>query len=100
MSWAITIAVAATAITVRAVPLIFLHEREAPDWLKRMMPWLPITIAGTFLGVLHVGVAGARIELIIAGLAAGVSVMIVRNLYLPVAVGAATLAAIRYWDLL
>lgn len=94
--WGIAAAVAVVSTLIRIWPELVLRGREPPAWVRAALPWLPVAVAGTFVGIMHFGAAPAvRIEYILAGAAGALTLLWRRTFYGPLVVGALTLALVR-----
>lgn len=84
------------SLALRLAPELWLRGREPPTLLARALPWLPVVVAGALVGVLHLGAAAdVRAQYLIAAIPAGLTLLWKRSFYLPLLVGAATLAVLR-----
>ena len=64
--------------------------------MARALPWLPVVVAGTLVGVLHLGAEGdLRWQYAVAAVPAALTLLWRRTFYLPLLAGAATLALLR-----
>jgi len=81
----------------RLAPELWLRGRPPPGPLARALPWLPVCVAGALVGVLHLGAASdLRAQYLVAAVPAALTLLWKRSFYLPLIVGAATLAALRW----
>lgn len=80
----------------RLAPEAWLRGRAPPPWLARALPWLPVCVAGALAGALHLGAPpDDRALYLVAAVPAGLTLLWRRSFYLPLIVGAATLALLR-----
>lgn len=94
--WILVLGGGAASIALRLAPEAWLRGREPPGLLARSLPWLPVLVAGALVGVLHLGAAqDVRAQYLIAAVPAGLTLLWKRSFYLPLIVGAITLALIR-----
>ena len=99
--WALVLGAALLSAAIRLAPELWLRGRAPPGPLARTLPWLPIAVAGTFVGLLHLGAAPAvRTGYLIAAIPAALTLLWRRTFYVPLLVGAATLAALRHFTTL
>lgn len=95
--WILVLGAGAASIALRLAPEAWLRGREPPPLLARSLPWLPVIVAGALVGVLHMGAASdVRWQYLIAAVPAGLTLLWKRSFYLPLIVGAATLAVLRW----
>lgn len=95
--WWLVLGAGAASAALRLAPEIWLRGREPPTALARALPWLPVVVAGTLVGVLHLGAdAALRWQYVLAAIPAGLTLLWRRTFYLPLLAGAATLALIRF----
>lgn len=95
--WTLVLGAGAVSIAIRLAPEAWLRGRAPPAPLARALPWLPVVVAGALVGVLHLGAeATLRRDYIIAAIPAGLTLLWRRSFYLPLVVGAATLALVRH----
>lgn len=94
--WILVLGAGAVSIALRLAPEAWLRGREPPTLLARSLPWLPVIVAGALVGVLHLGAASdVRWQYLIAAVPAGLTLLWKRSFYVPLIVGAATLAILR-----
>lgn len=94
--WGTALAVAAVSTLIRIWPELILRGREPPRWVRAALPWLPVAVAGTFVGIMHIGAEPTvRLEYLVAGAAGGLTLLWRRTFYGPLVVGAAVLALLR-----
>lgn len=87
---------AAVSLAIRLAPEAWLRGRAPPAPLARALPWLPVVVAGALAGVLHLGApADVRGQYLVAAVPAGLTLLWRRSFYLPLVVGAASLALLR-----
>lgn len=80
----------------RLAPELWLRGREPPALLARALPWLPVVVAGALVGVLHLGAAAdVRAQYLLAAVPAGLTLLWKRTFYVPLLVGAGTIALLR-----
>lgn len=97
-SWGAVAVVAVVSIAIRLAPEWILRGREPPAWIRRGLPWLPVAVAGAFVGILHLGeVPGVRADYVIAALVGSLTLLWRRTFYFPLIAGAVTLALLRKW---
>lgn len=96
--WLIVAAAGLVSVAIRLAPEVWLRGRAPPGPLARALPWLPVIVAGAFVGVLHLGAEpGVRTEYLMAAVPAALTLLWRRSFYLPLLAGAATLALLRAW---
>lgn len=94
--WLLVLGAGAASIALRLAPEAWLRGREPPTLLARSLPWLPVIVAGALAGVLHLGApTDMRWQYLVAAIPAGLTLLWKRSFYLPLIVGAATLAILR-----
>ncbi|MGB0652628.1 MAG: AzlD domain-containing protein [Thermoplasmatota archaeon] len=93
--WGVALAVGLVSIAIRLLPEALLRGREPPIWIAVGLPWLPVAVAGTFVGVMHLDDAALRLEYVVAGGLGALTLLWRRTFYLPLVVGAVTLAVWR-----
>jgi branched-subunit amino acid transport protein len=94
--WLLVAAIGAVSIGIRLAPEAWLRGRPPPEVLARALPWLPVIVAGTLVGVLHAGAPpDVRWQYAIAAIPAAATLLWKRTFYVPLLVGAATLALLR-----
>lgn len=94
--WLVVAGAAIVSVAIRLAPEAWLRGRAPPAALARALPWLPVVVAGALVGVLHLGApAELRWQYLVAAVPAGATLMWRRSFYLPLVVGALTLAALR-----
>lgn len=94
--WILVLGAGIVSIALRLAPEAWLRGREPPTLLARSLPWLPVIVAGALVGVLHLGAADdVRAQYLIAAVPAGLTLLWKRSFYLPLIVGALTLAILR-----
>ncbi|MGQ0535036.1 MAG: AzlD domain-containing protein [Methanobacteriota archaeon] len=85
------------SVAIRLAPELWLRGRAPPTTLAKALPWLPVVIAGTMVGVLHLGAApDDRLPYVLAAVPAGATLLWRRSFYLPLVTGAVALAALRW----
>lgn len=95
--WILVMGAALVSIAIRLAPEAWLRGRAPPTTLARALPWLPVVVAGALAGVLHLGApADLRWQYAIAAVPAGLTLLWRRSFYLPLIVGAVTLAILRW----
>lgn len=95
--WLLVLGAGGVAILIRLVPEVLLRGHAPPGVIARALPWLPVVVAGTLAGVLHLGAPSAvRWEYVVAAVPAALTIAWRRSFYLPLLAGAATLALLRY----
>lgn len=95
--WAIVLGAALVSIALRLAPEAWLRGREPPPALARALPWVPVAVAGALVGVLHLGAApDVRWGYVLAAVPAALTLLWKRTFYLPLLVGAASLALLRW----
>lgn len=94
--WLLVAGAGLVSLAIRLAPEAWLRGREPPDALARALPWLPVVVAGALVGVLHLGAAAdVRWQYVLAAVPAGLTLLWRRSFYLPLVVGALTLALLR-----
>lgn len=94
--WLLVAGAGLACAAIRLAPELWLRGRAPPPALARALPWLPVVVAGTLVGVLHFGApSDVRAQYLIAAVPAGLVLLWRRSFYLPLVVGAATLALLR-----
>ena len=94
--WLLVAGSGLVSLAIRLLPEAWLRGREAPTPLARALPWLPVIVAGAFVGVLHLGAdPDVRAEYLVAAVPAALTLLIRRSFYLPLVTGAVTLALLR-----
>ena len=94
--WMLVLGAGLVSVALRLAPEVWLRGRAPPTPLARALPWLPVIVAGALVGVLHFGApADVRAHYLIAAVPAGLTLLWKRSFYLPLLVGAATLALLR-----
>lgn len=94
--WLLVLGAGALSAALRLAPEAWLRGRAPPALLARSLPWLPVIVAGALVGVLHLGApADVRAQYVLAAVPAGLTLLWKRSFYLPLIVGAATLALLR-----
>lgn len=95
--WWIVLGAGGVSALLRLAPEAWLRGRAPPGPLARALPWLPVIVAGTLVGVLHLGAArDLRWQYAIAAVPAAATLLWRRSFYIPLVVGAATLALLRW----
>lgn len=95
-AWIVVVGAGLASVALRLAPELWLRGRAPPTLLARSLPWLPVIVAGALAGVLHLGAADdLRWQYLIAAVPAGLTLLWKRSFYLPLIVGAATLALLR-----
>ncbi|MEA3198800.1 MAG: hypothetical protein QOE90_228 [Thermoplasmata archaeon] len=95
--WLLVLAAGGISVALRLAPETWLRGRAPPGPLARALPWLPVVVAGTLVGVLHLGAPpDVRYQYAIAAVPAGATLLWRRTFYVPLLVGAATLALLRW----
>lgn len=95
--WLIVLGIGLASLAIRFAPELWLRGREPPKALADALPWVPVIVAGALAGVLHLGAdADVRGQYLIAAVPAGLTLLWKRTFYLPLLVGAATLALLRW----
>lgn len=96
-AWAVVAGAALVSVAIRLAPEAWLRGRAPPAPLARALPWVPVVVAGALAGVLHLGApADVRWQYVAAAVPAAATLLWRRTFYLPLAVGAATLALLRW----
>lgn len=94
--WAVALGAGLACILIRLAPEAWLRGRPPPVALARTLPWVPVVVAGALAGVLHLGAPpDVRGQYLLAAVPAAATLLWRRTFYLPLAVGAATLAMLR-----
>ena len=94
--WALVAGAAAVSVAVRLLPEAWLRGRAPPEALARALPWVPVVVAGALVGVLHLGASSdVRWQYVVAAVPAAATLAWRRSFYLPLVVGAVTLALLR-----
>lgn len=94
--WLIVALAGAASVAIRLAPEAWLRGRPPPPALARALPWLPVVVSGALVGVLHLGApAEVRWEYVVAAVPAALTLLWRRSFYLPLLVGALTLALLR-----
>jgi len=94
--WLLVAGAGLASAALRLAPEAWLRGRAPPKVLADALPWLPVVVAGALVGVLHLGApADVRWQYAIAAVPAGMTLLWRRSFYLPLVVGAATLAVLR-----
>lgn len=94
--WLVVLGAGVVSAFIRLAPEAWLRGREPPRALARALPWLPVVVAGTLAGALHLASADTRWEYLIAAVPAGATLLWRRSFYLPLVAGAVTLALLRH----
>lgn len=95
--WWIVAAAALVSVAIRLAPEAWLRGRAPPGPLADALPWLPVVVAGTLVGVLHFGApTDVRWQYLVAAVPAGATLLWRRTFYVPLLVGALTLAVLRF----
>lgn len=95
-AWLLVAGAGLVSVFVRLLPEAWLRGRTPPETLARALPWVPVVVAGALVGVLHLGAAAdVRGEYVLAAIPASLTLLWRRSFYLPLVVGAATLALLR-----
>ncbi len=95
--WLLVLGAGLVSAVLRLAPEAWLRGRAPPRALADALPWLPVVVAGALAGALHLGaVAGVRWQYVVAAVPAGATLLWRRSFYLPLVVGAVTLAALRF----
>jgi len=98
--WLLVLGAAVVSVAIRLAPELWLRGRAPPGPLARTLPWLPIAVAGAFVGLLHIGAPPAvRLEYAVAAVPAALTLLWRRTFYVPILAGAATLALLRHFAL-
>lgn len=96
-AWAVALGAGLVCVLIRLAPEAWLRGRPPPPALARTLPWVPVVVAGALAGVLHLGAApGLREQYLLAAIPAAATLLWRRTFYLPLVVGAATLALLRW----
>lgn len=96
--WLLVALAGGASVAIRLAPELWLRGREPPRVLADALPWVPVAVAGALVAVLHLGAPPAvRVEYLIAAVPAAATLLWRRSFYLPLVVGALTLAALRAW---
>lgn len=94
--WLLVLGAGLVSALIRLAPEAWLRGRAPPSTLARALPWLPVVVAGALVGVLHLGAASDdRAHYVLAAIPAGLTLLWKRSFYLPLAVGAVSLALLR-----
>lgn len=94
--WLVVLGAAVVSVAIRLAPEAWLRGREPPRPLARALPWLPVVVAGALVGVLHLGAPNdVRWQYLVAAVPAAATLLWKRSFYLPLVVGAVTLATLR-----
>lgn len=94
--WLIVLGIGLVSLAIKLAPEWWLRGREPPKALANALPWVPVVVAGALAGVLHLGAdTDVRWQYLIAAVPAGLTLLWKRTFYLPLLVGAATLALVR-----
>lgn len=97
--WWLVGGAAAVSVLIRLAPEILLRGRAPPGPVAETLPWLPVAVVGVFVGVVHLGAApDVRVEYLIAAVPAALTLLWRRTFYLPLAIGALTLAVLRHFQ--
>lgn len=97
VEWIIVLGGGLLSVAIRLAPEAWLRGREPPKTIARTLPWLPVAVAGALAAVLHLDQPGdLRTEYLIAAVPAALTLLWKRSFYLPLLVGAATLAVLRW----
>jgi branched-subunit amino acid transport protein len=92
----IVLAAGAVSVAMRLAPEAWLRGRAPPGFLARALPWLPVVVAGALVGVLHLGAPAPQVPgYVLAAIPASLTLLWRRSFYVPLVVGAATLALLR-----
>lgn len=95
--WLVVAGAGLVSVLLRLAPEAWLRGRAPAGPLARALPWLPVVVAGTLVGVLHLGApADARWQYVLAAIPAGATLLWRRTFYVPLLAGAATLALLRW----
>lgn len=95
--WTLVLGAGLASLALRVAPEAWLRGRAPPPALAQALPWLPVVVAGTLVGVLHLGAEGdLRWQYVVAAVPAGLTLLWRRTFYLPLLAGAATLALLRF----
>lgn len=98
MIFALLVASAVVSALIRLLPELWLRGEEPPGPLARVLPWLPVAVAGVFVGVLHIGAEPhLRLAYVLAAVPAGLSLLWRRSFFIPILVGAFSLALLRHF---
>ena len=74
--WLLVAGIAAVSMAIRLVPELLLHGRPPPKAVADSLPWLPVTVSGTLLGVLHFDVPdGSQLPYLAAGVVAAATLL-------------------------
>lgn len=96
--WAIVLGGGLASLALRWAPELWLRDRQPPTLIADALPWLPVTVAGTMAGLLHLGAAPElRLEYLAAAAVGSLSLLWRRSFYLPLFLGALTLALWRHF---
>ena len=99
--WLLVLGAAVVSFGIRLAPEVWLRGRAPPAPLASTLPWLPVAVAGAFVGLLHLGAeADVRLEYVVAAIPAAATLLWRRTFYLPIVAGAVTLAVVRHFALL
>lgn len=94
--WLVVLGAGLVSVLLRLAPEAWLRGREPPGPLARALPWLPVVVSGVLVAALHVDVpADDRAPYLIAAVPAALTLLVRRSFYLPIVVGAITLALLR-----
>lgn len=96
--WIVVLLSAIVSVVIRLLPEIWLKGRAPPGPLARILPWLPVAVAGAFVGILHIGAeSDVRLGYLIAAIPASLVLIWRRSFFLPILVGAVTLGLLRHF---
>lgn len=94
--WLVILGGGLLSVAIRLAPEAWLRGREPPSAIARVLPWLPVAVAGALAAVLHLDQpADLRWQYLVAAVPAALTLLWKRTFYLPLIVGAATLALLR-----
>lgn len=94
--WWIVLGAGGVSVLMRLAPEAWLRGRAPPGPVARALPWLPVVVAGTLVGVLHLGApADDRTFYVLAAIPAAATLLWRRTFYVPLLVGAAALTLLR-----
>lgn len=95
-AWAVALGVGLATAAIRLAPEAWLRGRPPPTALARALPWVPVLVAGSLAGVLHLGApSDVRAQYLLAAVPAAATLLWKRTFYLPLVVGVLSLAILR-----